>query len=233
MKLTNAIRVIAPLFPLIFSMSVFASECNDNAPLADPENIENGYFNLDNHSITGSDRAKLEKLAVKLRGHWQGIELVKTCNGHFKSPDEDRQRYQVRAEVSRHATGAIRVQAEKERESDRVLQLDTMFISPETDAEYGRLQGWHTLDFIDNNTVIFSEKSRVASGIKHKRQFGWPSVFSGANGVFAPLAPTAIGNSRLLHVVQKIQLSGNKLTVDRKLYVNGYFLEQNGWILER
>lgn len=202
MKLSNTTKILAALFPLLFNAPAFSSECNDNAPLADPDNIENGYYNLDGHAITDRDRARLEKFATVLRGHWQGIELAKECVGHFSAPTEDMQRYQVRAEITRHDTGAIRIQAEKERQSDRVLKLDTMFISPETDLEYGRLHGWHTLEFIDDNTVIFSEKSRV-------------------------------GNSRLLHVVKKIQLRNNKLTVDRKLYVNGYFVEQNGWILER
>lgn len=218
MKLTKTATIPVILFPLIFTAPVVASECNDNAPLADPENIENGYFNLADHSIADSDRARLEKLAVELRGHWRGIELAIECVGHYSAPNEDMQQYQVRAEISRHETGAIRIQAEKERLSDRVLKLDTLFISPETDAEYGRLHGWHTLDFIDDHTVIFSEKSRVANG---------------KSRLFAELAPTAIGTNRLLHVIKKIELRGNKLTVDRKLYVNGYFVEQNGWILER
>lgn len=206
MKSTNTHKTLTASLLLLFTATAHANECNDIAPLADHSNVENGYFDVNGHSITEADRTRLEKLAGALRGHWRGVELVKECVGHFKTPTEELQRYRVDAEITRHPTGAIRIEAEKARQSDNVLKLDTLFISPEIDLDYGRAHGWHTLEFIDDNTVIFSEKSRVLSG-----------------NTFA----------RFLHTVKKIELRENKLTVDRLLYVNGHFVEQNGWILER
>ncbi len=241
-------KALTTLLSLLFTAPVFASQCNDNAPLADLENVENGYFNLDGNPISDRDKAKLEKLATKLRGHWKGIELTKECVGHFSNPSEELQHYEVRAEITRHDTGAIRLQAEKERQSDHVIKLDTMFISPEIDAVYGRIQGWHTLDFISEDTMIFSHKSRVANGatLNFDRLQAFyadgqlETIFptgsqqtTTVTGAIAPLPPTSIGTSRLLHEVKKIELRANKLIVDRKLFVNGFFVEQNGWTLER
>lgn len=211
MSLKNTLRAnlratitAAPL--LLLSTFAVASECNDFAPLADPENPENGYFNLQGQPLSEANRLQLEKLSAALTGKWRGTQLAKTCEGHHESPTSHLERYPVNAEISRHATGAVRMDAEKERLSDRVVKLDTMFLTPESDTEYGRTPGWHTLEFLDDNTVVFSEKSRVRNGNNF---------------------------ARMIHKIKKVQLVDNKLTVDSKVYVNGYFVEQTGWSLSR
>lgn len=206
MSPNNSLRALITAAPLLLSTVAYASECNDLAPQADPTNTENGYFNLQGHDLNPENRSRLEKFSVALSGTWRGTELAKTCVGNHKSPTSQLDRYPVNAEISRHATGAVRMDAEKERLSDRAVKLDTLFLTPESDTEYGRAHGWHTLEFLDENTIVFSEKSRVHNGNNF---------------------------ARLIHEIKKVQLADNKLTIDRKLYVNGHFVEQNGWILSR
>ena len=202
----NSVRAIITAAPLLLSSVTFASECNDLAPLADPANTENGYFNLHGRELNHENRSRLEKLSVALSGTWRGTELAKTCEGHHKTPTSHLTRSQVSAEISRHPTGAVRLEAEKERLADRAIRLETLYLTPESDIEYGRALGWHTLEFLDDNTLVFSKKSRVRNG----------NFFT-----------------RMIHEIKKVQLVDNTLTIDRKLYVNGYFVEQTGWMLSR
>lgn len=206
MSLNYPVRALIVAAPLLLGTAVNASECNDLAPFKDPADAENGYFTVQGRSLNPENRHRLEKFSVALRGFWRGTELAKTCVGHHHSPASHLTRYTVASEISRHATGAVRMDAEKERLSDRTVKLDTLFLTPESDAEYGRALGWHTFEFLDDNTVVFSQKSRVRNG-----------------NAFA----------RIIHEIKKVQLIDNKLTIDRKLYVNGYFVEQNGWMLSR
>lgn len=181
-------------------------ECNSPAPLADSKDVENGYYNLEDHPIDAREKTRIGKLLKSLRGEWSGTEIVKICTGHFKTPTESFQTFDVQASVKQHHSGALRLEATKERRADRVTKLETLFLTPEINTDRGFRQAWHTIDVIDENTIIFSEKSRA----------------QGANGF-----------TRLIHQVNRIELQNNKLVLDTKLYVNGFFVEQTGWELHR
>lgn len=206
-KAVQTLTSVLAVLVLTMTNPAHSGECNSLAPLADPDNAENGYFDLSGNPIDSNTSHQIDKIAKFLRGEWVGTQMVKSCKGHFKSPEPEIHTFQVKADITQHHTGAVRLEAEKESKTERVVKLETYFVTPQIDTSRGFEQDWHTIDVPDENTIIFSEKSRTLN----------------ANGF-----------TRLIHQVRKLQLQdSNTVTLDTKLYVNSFLVEQTGWTLRR
>ncbi len=222
MRTTTFASQIGAAFLLVASGSVYAIECNDLAPGNDSQSDQ--YFHLDEPAIDAPTIKLTREFAKRLAGKWWGTQLEVSCKGHYTSPYKDYNQYRISAEISQHFNGAIRLEAEKERESDRTLKIEKVFFSPEIEKyRLGREVGWrsYTVDFSDKNTLVMVDKYRV-------RNFPLSPLLAAATA-----APGVTSATRLLHEIRKVKIENNTLKIDRQLFVNGHFVAQDGWLLER
>lgn len=226
MRKKNFISQMGAIACLALAGSVHAVECNHLAPGNDLATED--YYLLDEPAIDLPTIKQADKFAKRLAGRWHGTQLELSCKGHFTSPHKDYNQYRISAEISTHFNGGIRLEAEKERESDRTIKIEKMFFTPETKKDrLGREIGWrsYVVEFIDDNTLLLIDKYRVRNRV---RNAGVSPQLRAVSTV-----PGVTGATRLLHEVKKITLDKNSLKIDRTLYVNGYFVAQDGWLLER
>ena len=188
--------------------------CAENAPLLDSGH----YYEIAEHQpIPDNQLNLLRKFSKSLHGNWRGKERTALCVGHFENPTAVNNDYTVRAEISTSERGAVRLAADKELIDRSVSKLQTIWLTPETES-LSRRQQWHTLEFIDRNTLIYSHKYRTTN----QRQF----QISGGGTVEKQF-------SRLVHEINKLSYRGRELSIDRKIYVNGTIVEQTGITLNR
>lgn len=175
--------------------------CDEQAPLHD----SGFYFNINDPApLTNKQRHMLRQLAKNVTGRWYGAETVAHCEGHFQSPSMVRYEYLVKAEISTSARGEVRLTAEKEPYDRSVTKRQTLWLSPETEMQTTR-QRWQTIEFVDQNTVIYSHKYHA----RNRMTAGQPTT-------------------RLIHEIKKLRVQNDKLSIDRKLYVNGFIVERSG-----
>lgn len=182
--------------------------CGEDAPLLD----SGFYYEInDPQEIPEKQLGLLRQIAKSLDGKWRGEETVALCEGHFSNPKAAKYEYTIDAEISTSSSGMVRLRAEKELSDRSVSKLQTLWLTPETDTPNDS-QRWHTLEFINPNTLIYSHKYRARNGQRAKN--GQRTV-------------------RLIHEVNKVRVRGTQLLIDRKLYVNGTIVEQSGFSLRK
>ena len=170
--------------------------CDETAPL-----LESGfYYEIDDVArISEQQRTMLRAFARSINGQWRGEESVAICKG--RDPSAVAYDYSIDADISTSVRGVVRLAAEKAPLDRSITKTQTLWLTPETEPT-GDRQRWHTLEFIDNNTLIYSHKYRA-------RNAGRVALM--------PRKRTA----RLVHEVNKLSYRNNMLSIDRKLYVNG------------
>lgn len=239
MNFTNllpaALRVMAcgivALGP-VFSAPALAAECLAPAPGSLLE--DKSYYELNNSTINGSEQ-QLEDFATMLSGRWWGTQLELICgteNGRLAAHSEQ---YRIAAEFNEHYTGALRMEAE--RENAEALKLNTIWFSPEYRKDRkGTETGWRTynVSFPNSNTMVFDEKYRVTNHHAVNARYDLFELNSLVNVDNLAEGIDRKGFARLVHDVKTLSLKAdNTLTVERTVYVNGFLVAEEGWILER
>lgn len=203
---------------LIAASQASAEDCNQ--PAADLLEDRHSYFLLDSAPASTELHRQITQFADHLAGRWRGHSELSECTGHFSDPAATASSFEVDAEISLAHSGAIKLEAEKLRATDRVLKLDRLFFSPELNKyRQGRERGWRSYEitFISPTRMVFSEKYRV----KNLRL------------ATTPRAPNSANATRLIHEIKEISLHRDALSVGRSLYVNGHFVAREDWQLER
>jgi len=103
----------------------------------------------------------------------------------------------------------------------------------------GHELGWRTYDLTmpDSTTMVFNEKYRVANHFSANRDVA--TILN--SGVVAQNLTTGVpgvaaskGFVRIVQDVKTLSLKADSsLTIERKIYVSGRLVAEEGWILER
>lgn len=211
MKYFSSLISFAVLF-LHGTASADTALCQQQAPLFDSA----FYYDInDEQPIPEHQLQQLRAFASKVSGNWRGDEIVALCEGHYSNPKAAQYEYLLDAEISTSTRGVVRLAAEKERSDRSLSKLQTLWLTPETEMLTNR-QRWHTLEFLGDNTLIYSHKYRAQNPPRQNT-----------------LPVSQHRSSRLVHEINKLTYRHGKLTIDRKLYVNGAIVEQSDIRLTR
>ncbi len=208
---------LATLTLLAASSSAFAIQCDDLYPV-DPGT---DYYSLDEPALDNETTQKIKDFARQVNGRWVGSGLEIDCGISNGITHPTITSFDIDAEITQHWLGAIILRAEKENEDK--LALERVYVSPEIEKErQGREKGYrsYSVNFSSPNTIVFNEKYRVNNVISPD-----PAVLSAL--------PVGQGFQRLIHEIKTVTLENNKLTMNRDLYVNGHFVSQQEWLLNK
>lgn len=187
------------------------------------------YYNLQPIPLDDETVEKVRHFTDDLDGRWRGTGLDIRCivaedNSHVTVSN-----YDVDAEIDKHFLGSLVMQVQQEN-TDQV-NLDTIHLSPKTELDpslttelefnaLGQRTGHRsfTIDVSTPDTLVYDEKYRRF--ISRNRL--------DANG--KPAAPFAVS---LVHEIKTVSINASDLTVSRDVYINGKFVSQQQWQLER
>ena len=225
----------ALLFALFAGSAARADECLALAPGMDTD--DDSYYKLETSHINTTER-QLEAFATMLSGRWWGKQLEMVCdteNGEIVSNSDD---YQIAAEFNEHFQGALRMEAE--RENSEAVKLSTIWFSPMYRKDRkGHELGWRTYDLSMPNsyTMIFDEKYRVANHFSANRDAQSMLNSEIVAGNLTEGVPGIGASKGFVRLVQDIKIlslkADSSLTIERKIYVSGRLVAEEGWILER
>ena len=198
-----------------------AMQCDE--PIQDPVSEE--YYELHRAPVDKKTLLGLNDLADQLNGRWHGTGIEVDCGVSDGTPLTIVENFDIDAEIEQHFLGSIIVRAHKENK-DKV-QLENLFISPENKRELETLQqGYephppsYSVEFSSPGTLVFDHKYRASNAIPDIPNFV----------VNSPLVDRA---RRLVHEIKTVSLDNNQLTIYRDVYVNGYFVSQQEWQLNK
>ena len=188
--------------------------CNALAPGLTEQQLADrtgSYYELEAIELDHETNANVSKLRNLVSGRWNGTMLHESCAGHYTSPVKKQLSYRLyAAETETIHNGDIRVEAMAD--SADTTRIAKLFLSPEHS---------YSVEQLDSNTWVFTEKYRAS---------GFPNESIPP----ANLALSLSGSSgRLVHEVKKVQLDQDKILVDHAVYVNGFFVSREDWVLTR
>jgi len=233
-RLPTAIFAAAVLSALFTSAVAQADECLALAPGMSSES--DNYYKLESSNIGATER-QLEAFATILSGRWWGTQLEVICDTESGVVKPVSSQYRIAAEFNEHFQGALRMEAE--RENSEALKLSTIWFSPMYRKDRkGHELGWRTYDLTmpNSNTMVFNEKYRVTNNFARNAP---ASVFRRGsqvvlNNLTGPEDTSVNGYVRLVQDVKTLSLKrDSSLTIERKIYVGGRLVAEEGWILER
>ena len=174
--------------------------CEEHAPLRD----SGYYFDINNPQPLSADEIRqLARFTSALEGRWHGAGTMVDCLPRPRSSAGYRRDFRFSGETVHYHDGALELRGEQEVPSEKEIKLERIALAP----AYTRAntQRWHTLQFTDAHTMIYSEKYRRRSTI----------------------------GSQLVHVIYKVELKDGVLQIDSKKFINGFFEVQTGTTLVR
>jgi hypothetical protein len=176
------------------------AECEEHAPL-----IDSGYyFELNDPQPFSADEIRqIAHFTSALEGHWHGTGTIVDCLPRQRSSAGYRRDFKFSGQTTQFNNGALELKGEQEIPSEKKLKAEVIALTPAYSR--GNSQHWHTLQFTDDHTMIYSEKYRRR---------------------------TAIGN-QLVHVIYKVALKDGVMQVDSKKFINGHFEAKTGTTLVR
>jgi hypothetical protein len=232
---------------LVFSFKGYAADdsCNTYAS-GFTENAET-YFHLDTGSgLNGQSDERVTDLAERLQGKWRGHSSAINCVGHYLESTAQKTDYAVEAEVIHKFNGALKLEAEQS--GSRSVKLTKLFLAPELKRQNAPDWRHYSIEFLSPNRMRFNHKYRARSGVTDP---GVPSFFPMAlqfparaecteyfhrRSVNRPtdvLTDALCSPTRLIHEIKEIELQEDQLTVHHRLFMNGLFVSQEKWMLNR
>ena len=97
-------------------------------------------------------------------------------------------------------------------DSADTTRIAKLFLSPEHS---------YSVEQLDSNTWVFTEKYRAS---------GFPNESIPPTNLALSLSGST---GRLVHEVKKVQFDQDKIMVDHAVYVNGFFVSREDWVLKR
>jgi len=224
-----------------------ANQCEARyiAPDQSEPQANDDYYHMDGIAVDDKTRDQLEEFADLLDGRWMGTGIDVDCSTSNGESHSTITSYDIDAEIEQHFQGAIVLRAEKE--TSRKVKLETIFFSPEIEKQRQGLQKGHrsyTVTFSEPNTLVFEEKYRVYN----RRPAGQlpanmrlvaraPTRCKNPTGVTQLIGTNArifeCGFQRMIHDIKTVSIENHKLTINRDLYVNGHFVAQQEWQLNK
>lgn len=176
------------------------AECSQEPPLRD-----SGYYFQFNDAqpFDAVEIKKIKHFAKALEGRWRGNGIIIDCLERQRTNAGYRREFTFDGETISFNNGALELKGEQQIVDQPVVKTERFSLTPGHARSRG--QRWHTLQFDNDHTMIYSEK--------YRRQ-------------------TASG-SQLVHVIYKVALENNVLQIDSKQYINGFFEQQTGTRLVR
>lgn len=176
------------------------AECSQEPPLRD----SGYYFEFEiAQPFEAAEINKIKHFAKTLEGRWQGSGIIIDCLERQRTNAGYRREFTFDGETIAFNNGALELKGEQEMLTQRVVNIERFSLTPAyTRAERQR---WHTLQFDNEHTMIYSEKYR---------------------------RETAVG-SQFVHVIYKVALENGVLQIDSKKFINGFFEHQTATRLVR
>lgn len=206
------------------------SKAISDTKTSDIQDRDNQYYDLQTISIDDATIKMVRDFTSRLDGRWHGTGLDIRCIVADDNTHTTINNYDVDAEIDKNFLGALIMQVQQENAEQ--VKFDTIPLSPKTeldaslatelnDNSLGQRTGHrsYTIDVSAPDTLVFDEKYRRF--IANTRRYD----LSGN-----ALAPFALN---LVHEIKTVSISAADLTVSRDVYINGKFISQQQWQLER
>ena len=187
-----------------FHLNVGAApaECQQVPPLYDSGH----YFDHnDVQPMPSQSIEKIERLARALEGRWRGTGSIVDCIERDRQAVTSHREFKFSGETIEYNNGALELKGEQTIAELKTVQQEHIPLTPAIYENPG-LQRWHTIEFKDDHTMIYSQKYRRG---------------------------TARGLNQFVHEIKKVSLKNGVLQIDRKKFINGHFAYQSGTTLKR
>ena len=208
------------------SGNAIAAECGDVYQQRDTSD----YFDIQPTLLDDATLSQVRKFASQLNGIWHGTGSEVKCviaNEMLPPGNND---YRVEAEITQHFLGGSIL--EVEQNSKEYTNLDLINLSPDTENNDFTLTGGQgqgrglrnfSVDVSNPNTLVYDEKYRTFT----------PRQVTGLRGGILETVDRAA--VRLVHEIKTVSFneSADTITVNRDVYVNGYFSAKQEWQLTR
>jgi len=208
------------------SGNAIAAQCGD----AYQQRDNSDYFDIQPTLLDDKELSQVRKFAGQLNGRWHGTGSETKCvipNEVLPSGNND---YRVEAEITQHFLG--RSILEVEQHSKEYTNLDLIDLSPDTENNDFTLTGGQgqgrglrnfSVEVSGSNELVYNEKYRTFTPRQVTRLRG---------GVLETVDRAAV---RLVHEIKTVSFdrSADTITVNRDVYVNGYFSANQEWQLTR
>ena len=208
------------------SGNAIAAQCGDAYQHRD----SGDYFNIQPTLVDEATLSQVRKFTGQLNGRWHGTGSEVKCVIPNELLPKDSNNYRVEAEITQHFLG--RSILEVEQHSKEFTNLDMIDLSPDTEKNDFTLNGGQgqgvgdrnfNVDVSDSSSLVYDEKYRVFTPRQVTRLRGSERQTVGRTAV------------RVVHEVKTVSFnqSADTLTVNRDVYVNGYFSAKQEWQLKR
>ncbi len=193
------------------------------------------YFNIEPVFINDETVEQVRQFTSSIDGRWHGTGLDIRCvviADQYSDAESltTVETFDVDAEFEKHFLGALVMEIQQENKDQ--VNLDQIVLSPVTELDpsletglkwnpHGQKTGHRNfrVDLSSPGTLVFDEKYR---------RFQQPPVDNNRRPTNDPFLAV-----RLIHEIKTVSVDQTELTVNRDVYVNGRFVAQQQWQLER
>ncbi len=208
------------------SGNAIAAQCGDALQQRDSSD----YFDIQPTLLDETELDQVRKFAKQLNGVWHGTGSEVKCVIPNELLPSSSNNYRVEAEITQHFNG--RSILEVAQHSKEFTNLDLIDLSPDTENNDFTLTGGQgqgrglrnfSVEVSNTDSLVYDEKYRVFTPRQVTRLSG---------GVLETVDRAAV---RLVHEIKTVSFdhSADTITVNRDVYVNGYFSANQEWQLSR
>ncbi len=208
------------------SGNAIAAQCGDALEAREGSD----YFDIQPTLLDDATLGQVRKFAGQLNGVWHGTGLDVRCIIPNELTPSSNNKYRVEAEITQHFLG--RSILEVAQHTKEYTNLDLINLSPDTENNDFTLTGGQgqgrglrnfSVDVSSPNSLVYDEKYRVFT----------PRQVTRLRGEVRETVDRAA--VRLVHEIKTVSFnqSADTLTVNRDVYVNGYFSAKQEWQLTR
>ena len=192
-KKYNINLIITILLSMLFyTNNVAASKCYEKSP--NLINLKDKYYNVEAVKIlTAEEKTKLNNLFDKIEGKWKGDLILIECKGPDRAPRRRSKTASIESIIKLKSNNNVTISAIKSY-TNNVTKTETLTL-------LGNLRIFE-LDFLNKNSVIFSERGRRKNVNK---------------------------GSRLTETIYKVTLKHDSLIFVRSYYSYGVFVAEEKW----
>lgn len=214
----------------MFSHSAIAKSCYEPSPNLTTQNDE--YYNFDKVvELSNEDSKQLKALLKDLNRAWKGTSVQIECIGPDQAPEQLVKNIEIKAKTSLASNTRLTVFADKNNITDRISSADN-FTLP-------NLENTFFLKFKGNNTLVFSEKYRIANTKPQVKKEVARSTLSTLvdklkNKIVTQKKkkPIKRSSSRLIETIYEIEINNSSLMLLRSFYTNGVFTSEEKWLMQ-
>ena len=213
--------------------NAIAAQCGD----AYQQREGQDYFDIQPTLLDDKTLREVRNFAGQLNGRWHGTGSEVKCVIQNEMLPSGNNNYRVEAEITQHFLG--RSILEVEQHSKEYTNLDLIDLSPDTENNDFTLNGGQgqgvghrnfSVDVSDANALVYDEKYRTFTPRVVIRPSG--EVTDTGEVILEAVDRAAV---RLVHEIKTVSFDqgADTLTVNRDIYVNGYFSANQEWQLTR